>query len=164
MAGEAGGKLTKTAVGRLAVAELRTECRRLGLPEDGLKAALVERLMSWWEEQGRQRLQDQKRINSAAADAEHAAPAASAEAVASVSADCEQQAEPQRQAAQEQQAPRAQQAQQQGTASAASGGPVSVTWLGTSSGNPTPRRNVSSIAGRHFAGRLVATRAALRPI
>lgn len=148
MAGEAGGKLTKTAVGRLAVAELRTECRRLGLPEDGLKAALVERLMSWWEEQGRQCLQDQKRINSAAADAEHAAPAASAEAVASVGADCEQQAEPQRQAAQEQQAPRAQQAQQQGTASAASGGPVSVTWLGTSSGNPTPRRNVSSIAVR----------------
>lgn len=151
MASEAGGKLTKTAVGRLAVAELRAECERLGLPADGLKPALVERLMSWWEEQGRLSLQGKQQGGGSAADAaEQAAPAPGTAAAASSShaQPGAQQARAQQQRAQQQQVPHEQQVQQQRTPRAAPGGPVSVTWLGTSSGNPTPRRNVSSIAGK----------------
>lgn len=156
MAAEAGGKLTKTAVGRLGVAELREECQRLGLPSDGLKAALVERLMGWWEEDGRQQLHAQQNGGPAAEAAEQAAPATGATAAASVNATSAQPSvsPAQQQGAPQQQAPHAQQGQQEGPAGAAPGGPVSVTWLGTSSGNPTPRRNVSAIAGRRRDGAL----------
>ncbi|KAL4429000.1 hypothetical protein ABPG77_006039 [Micractinium sp. CCAP 211/92] len=150
MAAEAGGKLTKTAVGRLGVAELREECQRLGLPSDGLKAALVERLMGWWEEDGRQQLHAQQNGGPAAEAAEQAAPATGATAAASSNSS---RAQPslspaQQQGASQQQAPHAQQGQQEESAGVAPSSPVSVTWLGTSSGNPTPRRNVSAIAGR----------------
>ncbi|KAL4440326.1 hypothetical protein ABPG75_003327 [Micractinium tetrahymenae] len=148
MATEAGGKLTKTAVGRLTVAELRTDCQRLGLSNDGLKAALVDRLMAWWEEQGKQqRLQGQQEDGPAAEAGELPMPAAGAAMAAA--GEGEHTARPKAQQSEEaqQQVQQVQQAQQQRQrAQLEPGGPVSVTWLGTSSGNPTPRRNVSAIA------------------
>lgn len=131
----AAGKLNKTALNRLAVMDLRAECTRVGLPADGLKAALVERLLVWATQQAAQQ--------RAAVAAEQTQQLAASQAAAGrrAPAPAGPQSVPRRQlrdgAA--------------GGAPAAGAGPppdVSLTFLGTSSGNPTSSRNVSSIAVR----------------
>ena len=159
----AGGKLTKTAVVKLPVGDLRAECQRLQLPSDGLKAALVERLLGWWEQQQQQLQQEVAAGTSSggsppaeaavavasapvaatapapataipAAAAFAAAPAAAPPSSSGQGAVGRQQKPPQRHHQQD--------SRQKGVMD------VNVTWLGTSSGSPTPRRNVSGIAGK----------------
>ncbi|EFN53950.1 hypothetical protein CHLNCDRAFT_58404 [Chlorella variabilis] len=158
-----GGKLTKTAVSKLAVADLRAECERLQLPSDGLKPALVERLMDWWQQQQQQESSVGQPVTSTENGSQGAAVAAasSVEQAAQASAA----AAPMPAVAADTAAPAAAPASSNGNASASrsssssdgvarpaqarqGAGVVSATWLGTSSGNPTPRRNVSSIAGK----------------
>ena len=137
-----GGPPRKTAVSKLPVVELRAECERLGLPADGLKADLVDRLLAWWAQQQQQ--------GEAAQQAAHPAQVQPPPP--------QQQQQQQQQAAVPAPAPRAAAApaaaappQPAGQAPQRGAAPVpaervAVTWLGTSSGNPTPRRNVSCIA------------------
>ena len=168
LAEEAGGRLTKTAMGRLGVAQLREECTRLAIPSDGLKAELVERLMGWWQQAqqapqqqadaGEQQVPEQRaqQEQPAAAHAAAAASSAAAEqapAPAAAPAVAAQDPAPDQTTGSRSASPAPQQQpqhaeQQQQRSGSAPGGYVSVTWLGTSSGNPTPRRNVSSIAGK----------------
>lgn len=176
------GKVTKSAISKLAVAELRAECQRLGLPDDGLKAALVERVFSWLQQQGSQQQAQQQLqtssvrqqsaanavIDSAAASASRStatalpgnvvstpAPAAmAAQATAAVPAASSPVAMTR--------APGAIGASDSSNGSSSLLQPgqqskhssnVRVTWLGTSSGSPTARRNVSAIAGEQGRSR-----------
>ena len=183
-----GAKPTKTAVSKLSVAELRAECGQLGLPADGLKPALVERLLTWWEAQRQQPQQAQQAqqvqpetapdagaereaaAGQLAGQAAQAAQAAAAPASApssglGESGDAQQRQEQAqgnaRAEQQRQQQPQQQVRQQQQQESDGEGGErqgsqrrripgvpwMAVTWMGTSSGSPTPKRNVSAIAG-----------------
>lgn len=187
-----GAKPTKTAVSKLSVAELRAECQLLGLPAEGLKAALVDRLLGWWEAQRQQpAAQQAQQVQHAEPDAApaeaaaeaapagqlegHAASATQAAAVARTSNDGAAEHQQQRQQQHQQQAAQRsaaaeghqQQGQEQGSdveEGQRQGGEerrrssdvpwMAVTWLGTSSGSPTPKRNVSAIAGEAQGGRL----------
>ena len=147
-----GAKPTKTAVGKLSVGDLRAECERLALPADGLKAALVERLLTWWEAQEGQPGQQQQVEAPAQQSAAEAAPPAAVHAEAapavappSSNGSGAELREADAASVQLQQAQAQQRAAQQGEGQQAPR--VAVTWLGTSSGNPTSKRNVSAIAG-----------------
>ena len=161
-----GAKPTKTAVSKLTVAELRAECELLGLPADGLKAGLVERLLGWWEAQRQQPGATQQAQPAAApsvASAPAAVPPSSSEEGAGERLQAQREAEIQRYQQQQQQQPPQQpggqgqesdeeegqrQGREQQQRKRVPGVPwMSVTWLGTSSGNPTTKRNVSAIAG-----------------
>eukprot|EP00887_Chlorella_sp_A99_P002421 scaffold10.g2421.t1 len=154
----AEGRLTKTALAKLKVAALREECEEVGLSAEGTKPELVARLLDWaaassgqpeQPEQQQQPQQEQERSlpsaqqlqqgegrgeggeHAEASTATHAAP----EAPASMS--------PQQQQQQPSGAPSYSQNRRSRLEPRSD---VAVTWLGTSSGNPTPRRNVSCIA------------------
>lgn len=130
-----GGPPRKTAVAKLPVAELRAECVRLGLAADGLKADLVERLLGWWAEahlQQQQGGQAQPAQQPAHQQQQQAAEPAPVPRAASAPSSATPPPQP---------AP----APERGTAPVPAER-IAVTWLGTSSGNPTPRRNVSCIA------------------
>lgn len=163
---KAGGAPKKTAVGKLPVAELRAECKRLGLPADGLKAVLVERLLMWWAEQAEQQEEvQQESVAAPAAQPTVQQPASGGSSVAEASA--AQVATPAAATASTSAAFTAAVAPAASSSSSGAGAPqpqqppvqrqgvpmpaerVRVTWLGTSSGSPTPRRNVSCIAVRY---------------
>jgi ribonuclease Z len=161
-----GGKLTKAAVGKLSVAELRAECERLDLPSDGLKPALVARLLDWGQdhqkqqdEQPQQQVQQKQEIeqqqqqqqqpmleqSAEAYSREMPAMAGQATSVAAASQAVPSATAPSSGVATSKRHSLGSRAPAEAAGEA---GHVSVTWLGTSSGNPTPRRNVSAIAVR----------------
>lgn len=143
--------VTKSGLAKLPVVQLRSECERLGLPTDGLKPEIVERLLSWWQQQQAADQPTAQQAQQAESPQEQHAPALaaaekSAEARAESAAEAAErplQGSAQASAA----APGSEGSGQQEGQRLGGGGVVQATWLGTSSGNPTPRRNVSSIAG-----------------
>lgn len=112
-------KVLKSHIAKLAVIELREECAAAGLPADGLKADLVDRLLVWATAQAAARAAEAAKAAAAAAAGRRAAAAVPPAPLA-----------------------------------AADPPDVRVQWLGTSSGAPTSRRNVSSIAVRYGEGRV----------
>lgn len=157
------GKVTKTAINKIPVAELRKSCRDIGLPPEGLKAELVERLLNWalasntTKDSAEHKLPDgrnakntslqetfngtieeertsisddsllESRINQVAAKkvrgkAERTSSTLKSSATPKPSENLASTAEPK---------------------------DIRITWLGTSSGAPTNRRNVSCIAVRY---------------
>ena len=174
----ADGRLSKTSLGKLKVAALREECAALGLPAEGMKPDLVARLLGWAaaaQLDGRQRQQQQQQDceeqegegeeqqawQQAQPGEDHVADEVAAAAAAAEAGPDTGVAEP-AEATARSSAVQQEQQQLQDQTPVASAAPardshhsrrrpssdVSVTWLGTSSGNPTPRRNVSSIAVR----------------
>ncbi|KAI3431485.1 hypothetical protein D9Q98_004536 [Chlorella vulgaris] len=167
-------KVTKSAISKLAVAELRAECQRLGLPDDGLKPALVERVFSWLQQHGspQQKLQASSVRQQSAANAviDSAAASASRSTATALPGNVVSTPAPAAMAAQATaavpaasspvamtSAPGAIGASDSSSGSSSLLQPgqqskhssnVRVTWLGTSSGSPTARRNVSAIAVR----------------
>ena len=163
----AAGRVNKTALGKLGVAALREECAAAGLPPDGTKPVLVERLLAWATAQlerggaagssstaqdaasqaGAQQEQQQQQQRPGEGAALPAAQANVAAAADSPSAAAAPRAGAGAGAAA---APAA--AQAPAAAARAAGGAgvdaARITFLGTSSGNPTSRRNVSCIAVR----------------
>jgi ribonuclease Z len=150
----AAGRLTKSALAALRVAELRDECAALGLDANGPKPALAARLLEWAAAPA-----------AAAAEAAVGASAAPAAPPATPPAAAPAAAEPatgpfSAPGASAPPPPAARAAAPRAPAAAPRAPPpppagplpppwgVRVTWLGTSSGNPTQRRNVSCIALR----------------
>jgi ribonuclease Z len=143
----AGGKITKTAVAKLAVADLRAECEALGLPDDGTKPTLVARLLEWAQGQLAAIAQadappppapaPEPTARQEAAPPPPPAAAAAAPAAAATAAA----APPAAPAAAPPAAPPP-------PPSFPPAPELKVTWLGTSSGAPTSRRNVSAMALR----------------
>ncbi|GAB4814139.1 hypothetical protein N2152v2_001185 [Parachlorella kessleri] len=192
------GKLNKTALGKLPVAVLREECALAGLPGDGLKPVLVERLLCWaaaqWdgryprataapvqaadgnvngaatvstpvggtpEAQGQgagrnSELQDAaptgtEPASTAALLGAQQAAAVGAKAAPSSSAGAGPNVGTIAAAAVSASSAASSTANSAGASSSLAGtapAEVALTWLGTSSGNPTSRRNVSGIVVR----------------
>jgi ribonuclease Z len=157
------GKVTKTAISRLAVVELRAECEVAGLPKDGLKADLVDRVLRWVQEQ--QHCSDSDSVNGAL-QGHGVKRTKSSSRIARkgkegslLASDCGD-----NQTNHDDNCNRNCNSNSSSSSSKSNGktrkrasgsfeevkpADVKVTWLGTSSGAPTNRRNVSCIAVRY---------------
>lgn len=119
----AANKVLKSHISKMAVIELRNECHMVGLPSDGLKADLVERLLTWATAQAIERHHKPSTASSISNGSPGSItpipqPAKSTMPVIDTPQD------------------------------------IRVQWLGTSSGAPTGRRNVSCIAVRYGTDRI----------
>lgn len=116
-------RVLKSHISKMAVIELRNECHLAGLSSDGLKADLVERLLTWATARAEERHPKASTSSStssgpAGSNAPTPKPAKSIMPIIDTPQD------------------------------------IRVQWLGTSSGAPTGRRNVSCIAVRYGTDRI----------
>lgn len=167
------GKVTKTAISRMAVVELRAECEVAGLPKDGLKADLVDRVLRWIQQEQRQHCSAGDNAGSDSANGTQQGHGvkrtkSSSRAVRKgkesvLTSDCgDNQTLHDDNSNTCNNSNNSSSSKSNGKTRRRTSGSfeevkpvdVKVTWLGTSSGAPTNRRNVSCIAVRYGGDRL----------